>query len=43
MDQRDIAGFTSQAFLDLTDWSVSEAAANDLGELTETVTLCMSF
>ncbi len=27
-----------QACLDLTDWSVFEAAANDLDELTETVT-----
>ncbi len=29
-----------QACLDLTDWSVFEAAANDLDELTETVTIC---
>ncbi len=28
----------SKACFDLTDWSVFEAAANDLDELTETVT-----
>ncbi len=32
-----------QACLDLTDWSVFEAAANDLDELTETVTSYISF
>ncbi len=32
-----------QACLDLTDWSVFEAAANDLEELTETVTSYISF
>ncbi len=31
-----------QACLNLTDCSVFEAAANDLDELTETVTLCIS-
>ncbi len=31
-----------QACLDLTDWSVFEAAANDLDELTETVTSYIS-
>ncbi len=32
-----------QACLDLTDWSVFEAASNDLDELTETVTSYISF
>ncbi len=32
-----------QACLDLTDWSVFEAAANDLDELTENVTSYISF
>ncbi len=32
-----------QACLDLTDWSVFEAAANDLDKLTETVTSYISF
>ncbi len=32
-----------KACFDLTDWSVSEAAANDLDELTETVTSYISF
>ncbi len=32
-----------QARLNLTDWSVFEAAANDLDELTETVTSYISF
>ncbi len=32
-----------QACLDLTDWAVFEAAANDLDELTETVTSYISF
>jgi len=32
-----------QAFFDLTDWNVFEAAANDLDELTETVTSYISF
>ncbi len=32
-----------QVCLDLTDWSVFEAAANDLDELTETVTSYISF
>ncbi len=34
---------TLQACLDLTDWSVFEAAANHLDELTETVTSYISF
>ncbi len=32
-----------KACFDLTDWSVFEAAGNDLAELTETVTLYISF
>ncbi len=32
-----------KACFGFTDWSVFEAAANDLGELTETVTSCISF
>ncbi len=32
-----------QACLDLTDWSVFEAAANDLDELTENATSYISF
>ncbi len=32
-----------KACFDLTDWSVFEAAANDLDELTETVTSYISF
>ncbi len=32
-----------QACLDLTDWSVFEAAATDLDELTETVTSYISY
>ncbi|KAL0162331.1 hypothetical protein M9458_041727 [Cirrhinus mrigala] len=32
-----------QACFELTDWSVFEAAANNLDELTETVTSCISF
>ncbi len=32
-----------KASFDLTDWSVFEAAANDLDELTETVTSYISF
>ncbi len=32
-----------KAWFDLTDWSVFEAAANDLDELTETVTSYISF
>ncbi len=33
----------SKACFDLTDWTVFEAAANDLDELTETVTSYISF
>ncbi len=32
-----------QAYFDLTDWTVFEAAATDLDELTETVTSYISF
>ena len=41
MDQRNRADL--QACFDLTDWSVFEAAATDLDELTETVTSYISF
>ncbi len=40
MDQQDR---TDWSRLDLTDWSVFEAAANDLDELTESVTSYISF